>query len=150
MRILAIFILLYLNFTCFCQNECVANLKEYKNTIDTTKRTVYSFVETMPELTEIDNIMEFFHENMNIADSSSCFPLYIYYGFVVEIDSSISNVMICPELRFCDDTLAQEIFKQKLIEKLTTELLKQKSSVGILNGKKVAVFTIGRMHLDPQ
>src|SRR5690554_1855211 len=136
MRILAIFILLYLNFTCFCQNECVANLKEYKNTIDTTKRTVYSFVETMPELTEIDNIMEFFHENMNIADSSSCFPLYIYYGFVVEIDSSISNVMICPELRFYDDTLAQEIFKQKLIEKLTTELLKQKSSVGILNGKK--------------
>lgn len=150
MRVFGIFILLCLSLTCFSQNDCITEFKEYKNTIDTTKRPVYSFVETMPELAETNNIMEFFRRNINVADSSSCFPIYVYYGFVVEKDSTISNVMICPELRFCNDTLGQEILRQKLIVNLTTQLLKQKSSVGILNGEKVAVYSQGRIHFDPQ
>lgn len=150
MRTINIFALLCLCLSCFSQNECIGTLKGYKNTIDTTKRAVYSFVEIMPELTETANLMEFFRNNIRVADSSNCFPIYIYYGFVIEKDSTVSNVMICPELRFCNDTSTQKINKQVLIENLTLKLLKQKSSVGIRNGKKVAVYTQGRIHFDPQ
>lgn len=145
-----VLMLLSFNISCFSQNNCLTSSIEYHNTIDTTKRIVYLFVETMPELTESNTIMKFFRNNLIINDSSSCFPLYIYYGFVIEKDSTISNVMICPELYFCNETTSMEKIKKELIEWLTTKLLQQKSSVGILNGEKVAVYTYGRIHLDPK
>lgn len=149
-RIILIITGVILSSNCFCQLDCKMTLKDYKNTIDTSQRPVYLFVDSMPNILSSNNIANFFTDKIQVIDSSKCFPLYIYYGFVVEKDSSISNVFICPQLDFCEDYDNLEIEQQKMIDCLTKELLKVKTKPGQLNKEKVAVYTVGRIHFDPQ
>jgi hypothetical protein len=135
---------------CYCQVDCNTFLKNYPNTIDTSKRPVYRLVDNMPEILTNSKLLEFFATKIHLIDSSKCFPIYISYGFVVEADSSISNIMICPTLMFCDDYEKVDLVEQKYIKLLTDEIQKIKTNVGFLNGKSVAVFTLGRIHNDPQ
>ncbi|SDD20730.1 hypothetical protein [Williamwhitmania taraxaci] len=135
---------------CYCQIDCKIVLKNYPNTIDTSKRPVYLFVENMPDIVTGSKLMDFFAKKVHLVESSKCFPIYIFYGFVVEADCSISNVMICPTLMFCDDNEKIDLIEQKYIKQLTSEVIKIKTDAGLLNGKKVAVYTFGRIHFDPQ
>jgi hypothetical protein len=141
---------LFISMNCFSQENCENLLEIYRNTIDTTNRSVYAIVETMPDMTETNNVMNFFRQNIKFSEGTGCFPIYIYYGFVVERDSSITNVMICPQFVFCNDSVGEQVERQKIIDLFTNELLNKKSSVGLLQGKKVAVYTQGRIHFDPQ
>ncbi len=138
------------NSYCYGQNDCKVTLKDYQNTIDTTQRPVYILVDSMPDILTSSKILKFFSDKIQVPNSSNCFPIYIYYGFVIEKDCSISNVFICPTLEFCDDYDKLEIEKQKIIEYLTNEVLKIKTNAGMLNGEKVAVKSVGRIHFDPQ
>ena len=61
-------------------------------------------------------------------NSSQCFPIYIYYGFVVEADCSISNVMICPTLMFCDYNENIDLIEQEYIKKFTAEVIRIKTN----------------------
>lgn len=149
-KILIVLIGLVLNDYCYCQVDCITILKNYPNTIDTTSRPVYRLVDNMPEILTDSNLSLFFAERIHIINGSKCFPIYVSYGFVVEADSSISNIMICPTLMFCDDNVKIDILENEYIKQLTDEVQKIKTSAGSLNGKKVAVYAIGRMHFDPQ
>ena len=149
-KILIVFIALIFYNYCFCQIDCQQILKNYPNTIDISKRPVYQIVERMPEIMTNSKLLEFFLKSFRHIDNSKCFPIYIYYGFVVEADCSISNIMICPTLRFCDENENIDLLEQKYIKQITDDIIKIKTNAGLLNGKKVAVYTSGRVHFDPQ
>lgn len=149
-KILMLLLGLLLHNLCYCQLDCKMAFENYSKTIDTTKRPVYSVVESMPDIIVGSKLIEFFSKNVQLTEKFKCFPFYIHYGFVVEVDGSITNVMFCPTLRFCDENEDIGSIEQKYIQQLSAEIVKIKSTAGILNGKKVAVYTIGRVHFDPQ
>jgi hypothetical protein len=148
--ILTILIALIFCDCSYCQVDCKTILKNYSNTIDTSKRPVYRVVDKMPDIMTDSKLLEYFAKRIDLVDSSKCFPIYISYGFVVEADSSISNIMICPTLMFCDENEKIDLVEQKYIKQLSGEIQNIKTSAGSLNGKNVAVFTIGSIHSDPQ
>ncbi len=148
--LIALFGLFILN-CCYCQVECKNVVENYPNTIDISKRPVYLVVDSMPDIITGPKLFEFFGEKVPlILDSSKCFPVQIYYGFVVEADGTITNAIICPKFMYCDENENIDLIKQKFINQLTAEIMKLKTNAGLLKGKKVAVCTYGRLHCDPQ
>jgi hypothetical protein len=136
---------------CHCQIDCKNVFKNYPNTIDQSKRPVYQIIENMPDIMTDSKLSKFFFEKVPLIENSSkCFPVEIYYGFVVEADGSITNIMICPKFMFCDENGNIDLIKQKFSNQLTAEIMKIKTNAGLLNGKKVAVYTYGRLNCDPQ
>ena len=147
--VIVLIALIFYNY-CFCQIDCKKILENYPNTIDISKIPVYQIVERMPEIVTNSKLMEIFLKSVNQIDNSKCYPIFISYGFVVEADCSITNIMICPTLRFCDENVNIDLLEQKYIKQITDEIIKIKTNAGLLNGKKVAVYTLGRVHFDPQ
>ena len=70
---------------------------DYFSSIDTSNRPVYLCVDSMPELTKMNNFLFFIRENLTNVDNDCC-PFYIWIGLVIEPDSTISNIFVCPEL----------------------------------------------------
>jgi hypothetical protein len=127
--------------------DCRFKFDDYWSKIDTTLRPVYIMVDSMPEVIKNGNILSFMRDNI-LEIKSSCCPIYIWYGFVIEADSTLTNIMVCPQLEFCNDTVDLVKENQLFQSELLTNLKKQKVAPGFLKKEKVAVMSYGRIHFE--
>lgn len=148
-KVTLIIIFMIISNIGYPQSDCSTELKSYKSKIDSSIKPEY-LVDSIPEFLYPKNQMKFFKNKFHTIKNGESWPLYIYYGFVIKLDGTISNVFVCPHLIFCDDKIILEKERKKYIEILTSELLKIKTNPSVLNGENVAVYKVGRIHFDPQ
>jgi hypothetical protein len=94
-------------------------------------------VDSMPEVIKNGNILSIMRDNI-LEIKSSCCPIYIWHGFVIEADSTLTNIMVCPQLEFCNETVDLVKENQLFQSELLTNLKKQ----------KVAVMSYDRIHFE--
>jgi len=117
--------------------DCLKEIENYYSSIDTTNRPVFKFVEVMPEILNGVSFIKVINQSQ-LFDSLQCCPIKVRIGFVVEPDSTLTNIKVCTKMMFCnDENIAVE--SKKFNDRLTELLSKIKSAAGELNGKKVAV-----------
>lgn len=112
-------------------------IANYYESIDTTNRPVYLVVEKMPEILESTNLMKLFQDS-EILKGLECRPIKVWFAFIIETDSSLTNIEVCANMLECNDSLLQS--ETAILNERVKSLLKNtKSNSGILNGEKVAV-----------
>jgi len=127
--------------------DCKFKFDDYCSDMDTTLRPVYIVVDSMPELSKNGNILKFMRENV-MDIKSSCCPIYVWYGFIIEPDSSLTNIKVCPQLEFCADSVEYETEVKAFTDRLITNLENKKVVPGHHNKEKVAVVMYGRIHFE--
>ena len=118
--------------------DCFKSFDDYYSSIDTTYRPVFKFVEKMPEILNGNFVMKMINQSP-LLDSLQCCPVKVRIGFVVELDSTLTNIQVCTKMMFCDDNLIDEE-TQKFNHRITKLLSKIKSVPGELNGKMLLCF----------
>jgi len=127
--------------------DCRFDFKDYHQNIDTTKRPVYFTVDSMPDLMSTGKLLRFMTEKIHSIDNNCC-PIYVWYGFVIEPDSTLSNIATCPQFYFCNDSIDLVLETEYFNKKLKDKLMNCKVKPGLQNGKRVAVSTVGRIHFE--
>jgi hypothetical protein len=131
------------------QNCLDGFLEDYYLSIDTTDRPIFKFAEKMPEIFDIEKFAKTTHQWQLFDSSLLCCPFRVHIGFVVETDSTLSNIRVCTKMMFCDDEIIaaqSEMFNNRI-----TELLRNVKSIpGESMGKKVAVVCRFPIHFDCQ
>jgi hypothetical protein len=97
----------------------------------------------MPEL--FNDITNF--DKINLSELSCC-PIYVWYAFVIEIDGTLSNIIICPQFLSCD-SLEIEEENTKIIKAQFNKLFKDiRTNPGKIDGKPVAIAFFSRIHYE--
>jgi len=126
--------------------DCLKEIENYYSSIDTTNRPVFRTVEKIPEILNGEFFMKLINQSQ-LFDSLQCCPIKMRIRFVVEPDSTLSNIQVCTKMMFCnDESIAVE--SRKFNDRLTELLSNIKSASGELNGKKVAVACTVPIHFE--
>lgn len=131
----------------FARGQDCMKIEDYISTIDTSDRQICLFAEVMPEIMTSNKIISQLSFNKNLMDSLQCCPLYVNLYFVVEIDSTLSNINVCSKMTFCNDSVINsesEMFNKKIKQILS----KTKSAPGKHNGEDVAIPVITPIHYE--
>jgi len=148
MRKIVIIVLIFIGLANYANGQdCFKKNEDYYLSIDTTDRPVFRFVEKMPEILNREFIMKTLPFQSQLFDSLQCCPIRVWIGFVVETDSTLTNIQVCTKMMFCDEELIvmeTEKFNNRMIELLSNV----KSISGELNGEKVAVACIIPIHFE--
>jgi hypothetical protein len=127
--------------------DCLNSIEQYYLSIDTTFRPVFKSVEKYPEILNNRDFLMKTGRQSQLFDSLQCCPVKVQIRFVVESDSTLTNIQVCTKMMFCDDEIiATET--DKFNNRMTELLSNVKSIPGELNGKKVAVVCIVPIHFE--
>ncbi len=139
MRDVLIIILFFSVINIANGQDCLHEIKDYYSSIDTTERPVFRIAAEMPEIMKPEVFMEIL--GYQVFDSLKCCPIRVWCCFVVEPDSSLTNIKVCTKMMFCDNKIINsetEKFNDKVIQQLNN----RKSKPGKHNGKNVAVACV--------
>jgi hypothetical protein len=142
MRVFAILILFTVNLSLKGQ-VCKDSISNYFSIIDTTERKVVLFAEEMPDLFNDISIFD----KINLSELSCC-PIYIWYAFVIEIDGTLSHIIICPQFLNCDSLEIEEenaVILKAQFHRLFNDI---RTNPGKIDGKPVAIAFISRIHYE--
>jgi len=146
MRAFAISILLAINLSLQGQ-VCKDSIGDYLSIIDTTERKVVLFAEEMPDLFDNNKFFNKISNEIKLSELSCC-PIYVFYAFVIEIDGTLSNIIICPQFFSCDSLEIKEE-SSKILKAQFNKLFKDiRTNPGKIDGKLVAVAIISRIHYE--
>lgn len=126
--------------------NCFKNFEDYYSSIDTTDRPVFRFVEKEPEIFNGEVVLETILQSQ-LFKNLQCCPIRVLIGFVVEPDSTLTNIHVCPRMLFCEEDIINKESKT-FIQSLTELLGNIKSAPGILNEEKVAVAFLIPIHFE--
>ena len=74
--------------------------------------------------------------------------MYIWWGFVIEADGTLSNIRVCPQLEFCKGSADLENETKLFEKKLITKLKKRKVVPGFLKNEMVAIAYSGMIRFQ--
>jgi hypothetical protein len=127
--------------------DCKDSIKNYSSYIDLTKRNVVLFADERPGIFKDNSLPDLINREINLDDIKCC-PMYIWFAFIVETDSTLSNIVVCPQFAFCDSTelISREgILLKDRFRKLFSGI---KTAPGLLNGHPIAVEHYSKIHYE--
>ncbi len=141
-------ILLFLPITIFGQigsdidsvsNRCVG---------DTVNREIFFVTEEMPVLVSGESISSYLSSQLFLVDSCCAFRAYV--DFIIEVDSIITDRVICVNSVYCEDGLAYEGAAIRNMELKIDSILNDMPKLipGRINGNSVAVKVSFPIHID--
>jgi hypothetical protein len=146
MRVFALLILFTTNLSLHGQ-VCKDSISNYLSIIDTTQRKVVLFAEEMPDLFDNDTFFNKLSKEIKLNELSCC-PIYVWYAFIVEIDGTLSNMIICPQFISCDSQNIEEE-NSKILKNQFNRLFKEiRTNPAKIDGKPVAIAYISKIHYE--
>lgn len=123
------------------------------NSIDTTKRPVYLCGEIAPTLINGEKIETYIYGQLDAFKTADCCAFKTFIGFVVEVDSTITNRKIFVKSVFCKDKgliyAGKELSEIQIkIDSLLDRM--PKLVPGKLGNKNIAIRVIIPIHIDYQ
>jgi hypothetical protein len=125
--------------------ECYDEYKNYELRLQKNKSINY-FVDEMPEITQ--NIS--FAKGLLDAIQLTACPFKVQVAFVIEPDSSLSNIFVCAKMMCMTDTCNENSAKNKFENDLKNKLKSSKFKPGKHNGKLVPVLVSFPIHYECQ
>jgi hypothetical protein len=127
--------------------SCMDSIKNYPSHIDTVVRKVVIFADEMPSILMDNTLFDLINKEIELNDLQCC-PIYVWFKFVAEIDSSLTNILVCPQFAACDSTDLIERETKILVNRFTKLFSGIKTSPGKLNGRPIAVAHHSRIHYE--
>jgi hypothetical protein len=119
----ALFLILAVLFiTSLPGQDCRYEVSKYFSRLDTSERPVYQFVDEMPGILNNDIFMKLLSSDSGLLKDIKCCPLRVWINFVVEPDSSLTNIVVCTKMEFCNDSIA--INESRMFNNRIKDLLK--------------------------
>jgi hypothetical protein len=140
-------ILILLIFNCLNAQPCRVEIKNYHSKLNTTSRNIYMIVDDMPDFLNCSQVILMKFSNIDFS-SLKCCPIYVWFAFVIENDSRITNILICPEFMFCENEIDLANDTKSVVLQFTKIISEIKTSPGKLNKQPVAFAYISKVYYE--